>query len=295
MGDQLRFVPAPGVDILKAAQGVQKPTSEMCLRCHAAAGGGMNHKHGVTSTKDADVHMAKGMACQACHVVKAHKIAGGSDLKAQELLDVKIDCSNCHTASPHKGTQGTALNDHTGRIACQTCHIPAIARDPKQPTVAQRDWAKPVFNEAMGLYVPTNKMAGNLKPTYRWWNHFMKTVPEPVGSIEDSKSKIFPWKKADYMLISDAETGKPVYIKAGVYSITGDIAAAAQKGAEDAKQSYSGKWTAAEERPYFSLNHQVAPKGEALQCNACHNPSGVLDFKSLGYSEEQIQKLIKSY
>jgi len=94
----------------------------------------------------------------------------------------------------------------------------------------------------------------------------MKTAPEPVGSIGDSTAKIFPWKKTDYVIIADAESGKAVYIKAGVYSITGDVAAAAQKGAEDAKQSYSGKWKPMGETLYFSLNHQVAPK--AGPCNA---------------------------
>jgi len=295
VGDQLRFVPAPGIDVLKAAQSVQKPTSEMCLRCHLGAGGGPNHKHGVTPTKDSDVHMTGGKECVDCHTTKQHKIAGGSDIKAQDLLDVKVACSNCHTESPHKGAQAAALNKHNERVACQTCHIPAIARDPKQPTVTERDWTKPVYNEGMGLYVPTNKMAGNLKPIYRWWNRFMKTTPEPEGSIGDSTAKIFPWKKTEYIVIADAESGKPVYIKAGVYSITGDVAAAAQKGTEDAKQSYSGKWKPVGETLYFSLNHQVAPKSLALQCQACHNPSGVLDFKSLGYSDEQIQKLIKSY
>lgn len=298
VGDQLRFVPAPGVDVVKAAQSVQKSTSEMCLRCHAGTGGtggALNQKHGVTPTKDSDIHMARGMECQACHTVKAHKTAGGSDLKVQELLDIKIDCSNCHTAAPHKGAQGPALNDHTRRIACQTCHIPAIARDPKQPTITERDWTKSVYNQGIGLYDPSHQIANNVKPVYRWWNRFMKTVPEPVGSIGDSTAKIFPWKKTDYIVIADAESGNPVYIKIGVYFITGDVAAAAQKGAEDAKQPYSGKWKPLGETLYFSLNHQVAPKSGALQCNACHNPSGVLDFKALGYSDEQIQKLIKSY
>ena len=133
------FVPAPGVDILKAAQGVQKSTNEMCLRCHAGAGGGLNHKHGVTPTPQTDIHMAKGMQCQACHTVKNHKIAGGADLKAQELLDIKIDCSNCHTDKPHKGDSGVSLNDHTRRIACQTCHIPEFARG--QATKMLWDWS----------------------------------------------------------------------------------------------------------------------------------------------------------
>jgi hypothetical protein len=33
---------------------------------------------------------------------------------------------------------------------------------------------------------------------------------------------------------------KPIYIKSGVYAITGDPGAAAKKGAEDGKQDYSG-------------------------------------------------------
>jgi len=95
-GETLKFWGAGGVDVLKAAQSVQKPTNEMCLRCHAATGGGPNHKHGVIPTKDSDVHVAKGMHCVDCHPTQKHKIGGGSDLKAQDLWDVKVDCTNCH-------------------------------------------------------------------------------------------------------------------------------------------------------------------------------------------------------
>ncbi len=290
-GDQLRFAPEDGVDILKVAQNVQKPISEMCLRCHAGAGGGPNHKHGVTPTKDSDVHMARGMACIDCHTTKQHKIAGGSDIKAQELLDVKVTCSNCHTESPHKGPQATYLNKHNERIACQTCHIPAIARDPKMPTVVERDWTKPVLNEKIGLYGPGNKMANNIKPEYRWWNRMMLVPPEPVGSISDAKAKIHPWKRTTYKVIGDAATEKAVFIKAGLYSITGDVAAAAKKGAEDSKQTYSGQWKGVAESMVFSLNHQVAPKSEALKCNACHSPTGIMDFKALGYADQEVKRL----
>jgi len=40
----------------------------------------------------------------------------------------------------------------------------------------------------------------------------------------------------------DAATDKPIYIKSGVYAVTGDPGAAAKKGAEDGKQKYSGNW-----------------------------------------------------
>jgi hypothetical protein len=289
-GDKFRIAPDPSIDILKAAQSAQKPANEMCLRCHTGAGGGPNHKHGVTPTKESDVHIAKGMICVDCHAARRHKVAGGADIKAQELTDIKVACENCH-ATPHKGEKGQELNRHSARIACQTCHIPAIARDPKMPTIVERDYTKPVLNEKTGLYGATNKTAGNVRPEYAWWNRFMKVPPEPVGSIDDPKSKIFPWKRTEYTVIGDAATGKPVFIKSGVYAVTGDPGAAAKKGAEDSKQAYSGTWKGVKETMAFSLNHQVAPKTEALSCNSCHAPKGILDFRKLGYSEEKARKM----
>jgi hypothetical protein len=35
----------------------------------------------------------------------------------------------------------------------------------------------------------------------------------------------------------------------------------------------------------------IGPKGEALKCESCHRPKGVLDFRKPGYSEERIKKL----
>ena len=291
-GEALKFWAASGVDLLKAAQNVQKPSSEMCLRCHAAAGGGPNHKHGVVPTKDSDIHLAKGMNCIDCHLTRKHKIAGGSDLKAQDLWEVKVDCMNCHKeAIIHKADATGYINKHLARIACQTCHISAAARDPKMPTIVARDWTKPVLNQQTGLYGPTNTLASNVKPEYRWWNRWMLAHQQPVGSITDQKSKITPWKQVAYTMICDEETGKPIFIKAGVYQITGDPGAAAKKGAEDAKQTYSGRCKGVVANYAFSMNHQVAPRTEALQCNACHSSTGVMDFKQLGYSDEKVRDL----
>jgi hypothetical protein len=238
--------------------------------------------------------MGKGFECIHCHATKQHKVAGGSDLKAQELLEVKVACANCHTESPHTGSQAAALNKHNERIACQTCHIPAIARDPKMPTVVERDWTKPVLNEKTGLYGPANKMANNLKPEYHWWNRMMRVPPEPVGSIDDPQSKIYPWKRSTYTVISDAVTDQVVFIKGGVYSVTGDAGAAAKRGAADAKQTYSGQWKGIAETMVFSLNHQIAPKSEAVKCNDCHSPAGIINFKALGYGDQQIQTLTRN-
>jgi hypothetical protein len=291
-GDKLKLGAAEGVDLLGAARKVRRPTNEMCQRCHLATGGGPNHKHGVSPTSaDSDVHLAKGLLCVDCHRTEKHRTAGASDVFAVDLPGVDATCASCHGPKPHKGDQAAKLNGHTARIACQTCHIPAIARDPKYPTIVARDWTKPVLNEKTGLYGPTNTPAGNLKPVYRWWNRTMDIPRLPVGSIGDRKSRIYPWKPTAYTVIADAATGKPVFIKAGVYSVTGDPAAAAKKGAEDAKQAYSGQWKGETEALLWSINHQVAPKAQALACNACHSAGGILDFKALGYSEERIAKL----
>jgi hypothetical protein len=221
-------------------------------------------------------------------------VAGGSDLKAQELLDVKVACSNCHTEKPHKGTQAGYLNMHVRRIACQTCHIPAIARDAKFPTISERDWTRPVVNEKTGLYGPTHTFVSNIRPVYRWWNRMMEVPPAPVGSLNDPQSKIAPWKQIKYTVIADKATGKTIYIKAGTYAVTGDPSAAAKKGAEDGKQTYSGEWKGETEWMMLSVNHQVAPRAEALKCAACHSANSVLDYKALGYSADRIKKLTKS-
>ena len=38
-------------------------------------------------------------------------------------------CQSCHGQTPHKaGSQAAKLNQHTDKVACQTCHIPQFAR-----------------------------------------------------------------------------------------------------------------------------------------------------------------------
>jgi hypothetical protein len=153
---------------------------------------------------------------------------------------------------------------------------------------------KPVLNEKTGLYGPTNELANDVRPEYRWWNRKMTTPPEPVGDMKDPAAKIYPWKRATYNVVSDVTTKKPVFIKAGVYATKGDPLAAAKKGAADAKQEFSGTIEGTEERMVFSLNHQVAPRAQALACSACHAPDGVLDFEALGYPAKRAKALAKT-
>lgn len=285
--DVFVFVPAEGVDILAAAQNAQRPTREMCARCHQSAAGGPNYKHGdFPTTPEVDVHVAAGLQCVDCHITQNHKIAGGGYMIAQELPDVKVSCTNCHTEEPHQTGSGLILNNHIDRVACQTCHIPTIARDPNYPTQMTRDYSQPVYNEATGLYGPTVGKETNVVPTYFWWNdHQMETPPKPVGSINDEGALITPWKPLEATVPFDAETNTPIYIKQGVYSIQGDLEAAITAGVAASGQEYSGEWEAVTELMYFDVQHQVAPASESLQCGDCHSEVGRLDYVALGYDE----------
>jgi len=281
------FAPAEGVDILVAARNVQQPTREMCSRCHLGAAGGPNYKHGDYPTlPEVDVHVVVGLQCVDCHITQEHKIAGGGYMIAHELPEVEVVCTNCHTEEPHQSGAAALINKHLERVACQTCHIPFIARDPDYPTQMTRDYTQPTYNEAKGLYGPQIGKQNDVVPTYLWWDsHRMETPPKPIGSIRDSGAKITPWKPLTVTLAYDAETHTPIYIKQGVYKIKGDLTAAVNAGVEASGQEYSGEWEGETELMYFDVQHQVAPAAESLQCADCHSEGGRLDFAALGYDE----------
>jgi hypothetical protein len=292
---RLQIEPVSGQNLLAIARKAGKPTAEMCQRCHAGAGGGINHRGGVVPTAESDVHFSMGMACTECHSTVKHRIAGGGDLKALEPVTAKVACENCHTLNPHKAAskdettarEATVFNSHAQKIACQTCHIPAIARDPAQPTIVERDWTKPVLNAATGLYLPTDKQATTVRAEYRWWNGTFSAEGEPVGVPRDGRSKIFAWKKTKYILVADAVSGQPVSLNLERYAVTGDVDGAARAGAADVRQTYSGKWRPVEKVEFTLLNHQVAPKDKALRCGNCHDPNGVMDMKALRPSKRR--------
>jgi hypothetical protein len=291
----LRFAPAEGLDPLAAAQAAQRPTSEMCAQCHLNASTGPNFKHGdYPTTPDVDIHLAAGVQCLDCHPTENHKIGGSGDLVAQELPATEVACTNCHDAQPHTGDNAAILNSiHVNRVACETCHIPSVARDADYPTQVTRDYGQPTLNEATGLYEPELTVENDVTPVYLWWtDHQMEIPSKPVGSIDDADAKITPWKPVTVTVPVDTDTGSPLPIKKDVYAIQGDLDAAVTAGVEAAGAEYSGAWEAAGQTVYFDLNHQVAPAAESLKCADCHTEDGRLDFAALGYPEERVARLV---
>ena len=309
------------VDITAALKTITKtPDNKNCLQCHAYAGGGNNNKRGdlesthMTDPAKVDVHMGNGVKCISCHKTENHKIAGrGVDLRTNEL-NYNVRCENCHTASVHKGPLGATLNNHVKSIDCTTCHITEYAITIS--TDIFRDWSEAEYSAAKALYEPKIERGQNLKPVYLWWNGisygqqtdvpavFNKdnkyapnktTKPDyvtlfaPVGSINDPKAKIYPFRYHYAKLPLDPVTGKFFPAKAGYVFMTGDVLGGFTKGYKEwfgVDLVSPVKWVYAER--YMGLYHEVKPASQALSCTNCHSNRGILDWKALGYKGDPI-------
>lgn len=298
-------MPDTSVNLSFVAQHVGKPTRENCGVCHFFGGGnGNNAKHGdleealFEPTRDADVHMASNganMQCVDCHTAQKHQMLGKS-YSVSSMNRNRVECEQCHGTLPHKDN---ILNDHTLKVACQTCHIPAFAR--VNPTEMYRDWStagklkdgKPyeiVDSNGNNIYVSARGSfvwEKNVKPEYCWFNgtasHYLLgdtinpsaivKMNELFGSYDDPDAKIVPVKN---------HRGKQIYDTQYNYLIQPETAGDAgffkelnwqkanEKGMKIANLPYSGKYAFVETEMYWPVNHMIPPKEKALSCTECH-------------------------
>jgi hypothetical protein len=144
---------------------------------------------------------------------------------------VMKECTDCHSASIHVGTSAENLVKTHDRLACQTCHIPTIAR--KVATYVDWRWANAgldarpadcaatptgVAADLVTQRVTYSKMKGcftwatNVRPTLRYydgkWNRIVMGVNDkgldltkpvdlgsPSATYKDADAKIYPFKK----------------------------------------------------------------------------------------------------
>ena len=304
--------PSPSVDLVKVAQNVGKPARNNCGACHFFGGGGDHIKHGdldsslIDAKRTYDVHMGTdgaNLACQSCHEPKNHVIPGQA-MSVSMGQGPRVDCGGCHGAEPH---QNARLNKHTATVACQTCHIPAFAKD--EATKVWWDWSKAgdkkrepkVDENYMEDYAAIKgefKWARNVIPTYAWYNgssdRYLKGekfdpkkivyLTKPQGSLKDAKAKIYPFKVMG---------GKQPYDSKNNYLVTPhtfggywkhmDWQKAITDGMKVSGLPYSGSYGFLETKMYWRINHMVVPKEQALKCADCHGEKGRLDWKELGY------------
>lgn len=336
---QMEFPPksgkvVPAVDLQDVAQHVGATSRATCGACHFLGGGGDAVKHGDldTSLKNPkrylDVHMDAGglnFSCGTCHATKGHNIPGsrytptGKDT-AEKHIRGKVDnsnpatCQSCHGLKPHDdNTIITAkLNEHTDKLACQTCHIPQYARGGK-PTKMSWDWStagklkdgKPFTIKDSAGHDAYASIKGNFTyesdvvPDYQWINGKVKytllgdpvntngvtKINEYAGSPDDGLSRIWPVKIFRGKQPYDLETKSLLVPHTAVgYGEKDDSAfwqnykweAALKAGAEAAGQPFGGKFDFAATEMTWPITHMVAPKEDALTCTQCHSKSGRL-------------------
>lgn len=322
------------VDLAKAAQSVGLPGRENCGQCHFYGGGGDNVKHGDLSSAlfdpelSVDVHMSKdgaGMVCSDCHVSKAHQWAGSrynvtvadpnGTGKPGQRRDVAT-CESCHGNTPHPVTlMGVKLNDHTDKLACQTCHIPEFARG-GVATKTYWDWStagrltgdgKPIvesgFTQSDGKHLHTYlSTKGNFKwgedvvPYYAWFDGQVEYTTsdltiDPTRTVEvnkikgdpyDGKSRIWPFKRMEGRQAYDSQLNHLAY--SHVWGPDTDTAfwtnfnwpKAIKAGMQAAGVEYSGEFGFVDTHMYWPITHMVAPASEAMECAACHAEDGRL-------------------
>jgi len=308
------FVPAAEnmtVSTLEAITDIRKtPTRGSCINCHSYAGGGCNNKRGDLEeahrnppSADFDVHMADrsiggaGLLCTDCHITSEHKIAGrGADLRPTEL-NIKVACTNCHNSSPHNNA---SIDKHTAKVDCSVCHIPRFAKIVGTDMV--RDFSKPAqIDTEKRLYEPNIVRQSNVTPVYRfnngtsWIYEFgtavtygsngLVTMAEPLGNRADSK--IYPFKRHQARLPFDSESQRILPMKLGILFSTGNVNQAIQQGAADVGWPLNNGISFVDVERYMGISHEVSPKAEALDCDACHGNTNRLDFSALGYDPIQ--------
>lgn len=304
--------PVKGVNLLAVAKSVSSPTRKNCGSCHFKGGGGNAVKHGDLDeslyhpTRDIDVHMggSKDMQCTDCHQTSHHNIPGRA-MSVSPTTQNALNCTQCHSPTPHSKDR---LNSHSKKIACQTCHIPEVAK--MEPTKTTWDWstAGQDLEEDHHKYM---KIKGSftyeqrLKPEYAWYNGNAKIyqigekinpdeitlMNEPLGSRKDSTAKIWPFKVHRGKQIYDKNylhLLKPKTAGEGGYWKDFDWDQALRLGSKFSGIPYSGEYDFAPTQMYWPLSHMVSPKEKSLQCIQCHqgDEPGLLNWQDLGYNSD---------
>jgi len=291
---------------------ISMPERKMCLRCHAGSGGGPNFKRGdieyelADTSPQFDVHMAtsgNNMQCVDCHAGEDHRVKGrGTDLAGSDTLGPRLTCDTCHGESPHKVA---ALNAHTDRVYCTTCHIPTFAKHDATDMV--RDWSTPVYHEEADKYSATITLEKDVAPVYAWFDGTtVAQLPNeparisadgavgmmmPHGSKADPQSKIYAFKlhRGKLPILRDRKWIIPIVVEE--FFSDGEIDKAVKNAAKEFYGIDDAKYDWVDTERYMGIFHEIPPASSALQCLDCHRPGGRMDWKALGYDSDPLEKL----
>jgi octaheme c-type cytochrome (tetrathionate reductase family) len=321
-GNEMAGFPDPSIDLNAIAQNIGAPLRSNCGVCHFFGGGGNNVKHGdleesmFTPDKDVDVHMGidgLDMQCVDCHTTERHNISGKM-FTLSSMNSNRAYCEDCHTASPHADD---ILNEHTIKVACQTCHIPTYAK--VNATKTEWDWStagklkdgqpySEVDEDGNQTYLSIKgsfKFGKNLSPDYIWFNgtadHYLlgdKITDTSIvleinslkGSYADKNSKIIPVKI--HSAVQPFDPVLSVLIQPKLYAEEKgeggfwqdfDWKHSSEIGMKAVDLPFSGEVSFIKTKMYLPINHMVSIKELAVQCTDCHTRensrlAGLTDF-----------------
>jgi len=296
---------------------------------------------------DVDVHMdATGLDfnCATCHATTGHEVPGSryapvAKDRSSPLLRGMLGkrnpatCESCHGGQPHKAdtmarikplpghtavSMAAMVNRHGEKLACQTCHIPAMSRG-GVPTKMVWDWSaagkrgpdgKPVVEkDAKGHTVYDSKkgafvLGENVIPEYVWFNGEVKytllgdkirkgsgyvPINRFGGSPNDGKSRIWPVKVfrgvQPYDPVNETLVVPHIYgTDPAAYGVSFNWEKAVVAGMADAGAPFSGKVDFIKTEMLWPLTHMVAPRAGTVACNECHSKSG-------GFSEGRMKNV----
>lgn len=266
-------------------------------------------------------------SCVECHGVKKnaeyelvdHGIGGLPYHSTDE--GVMKGCVDCHgdKATVHVGlTVETLANGHP-TLACQVCHIPTFARD----TSTKMEWywsdagqdidpipidpatLRPTYDKKKGTFVWANNVRPELLYYDGKWDRTMINVNDqytelpvvlgkPSADYTTAGAMIYPFKKMIGDQVADANNQTMLVphlfgSKGGPnpYWAKYDWDLAVQDGATYTGQTYSGAFEFVDTVMYLTVNHEIAPKEQALgmdnNCGDCHIDAGI-DWTALGWT-----------
>ncbi len=302
--------PDPKLDLNNIAMNVGRPERTNCGVCHFFGGGGNNVKHGdlemsmFEPAREVDVHMAsdgQNMQCVDCHTTEKHNIAGKM-YSLSSMNHNRVECVQCHGNTPH---ESSILNEHTIKVACQTCHIPTYAK--VNSTKLHWDWStagklkngQPYTEEDENGNHTYMSIKGsfewgkNLQPDYIWFNgtasHYLlgdeiKDTTKPIvlntlhGSYIDSDSKIIPVKihtaNQPFDPVNKILIQPKLFAEKkgeGAYWKDFNWLTASEVGMKDVGLPFSGKVSFVKTKMYWPINHMVSSKENSMKCEDCHS------------------------
>ena len=320
-GSGMAGYPDPSVDLAYVARNVGRPAKENCGVCHFYSAGGNNVKNGTLDnalldcSREVDVHMGvdgKDMDCVECHKTEKHQMKG-KYYGVSSMNRNRATCTQCHTNRPH---DNELVNEHTIKVACQSCHIPEYAK--ANSTKTSWDWSTATLLDEEGNPYSLNDDKGNhtylsikgnftwgdhLIPDYIWFNgtadhhqimDVIDTIPVQIntlhGKYEDEEAKIWPvkihigtqpWdpelKHLIQMKMWDKDEGKGALWK------DFDYYKAIEEGMKSVEIPWSGKHAFIDTEMTLLLSHMVSPKEDVVSCKECHSRNdsrlaGLTDF-----------------